>query len=251
MTEHTQMEKRFRGFLPVVVDVETGGFNEQTDALLQIAAVIIEMDEHGRLLCGETHSCHVNPFEGANLDPKSLEINGIDPDRIMGRVVELLDSLPIRGMDALHLASALWARDELGGALDDVRIRRNRRLAEVAQDHLAVAIGDLGPRSEHHVIERLLEVELRNRSDGGTIATTAHDVAHGGDDGGAGDIQRVGLPEHGDADGFGFPLEPRGTEPVLLGAEDDGGAVAESERANRGAQECRADSPRLDENATA
>lgn len=80
MSQNTPMDKRFRGFLPVVVDVETGGFNETTDALLQIAAVLVEMDEQGKLVCGETHTCHVSPFEGANLDPKSMEINGIDPD---------------------------------------------------------------------------------------------------------------------------------------------------------------------------
>lgn len=72
--------RRFRGFLPVVVDVETGGFNEQTDALLEIAAVTIQMDDHGRLSLGQTLHCHVQPFEGANLDPKALAFNGIDPD---------------------------------------------------------------------------------------------------------------------------------------------------------------------------
>ncbi len=88
------MEKRFRGFLPVVVDVETGGFNEQTDALLQVAAVLIDMDQNGQLVCGETHSCHVNPFEGANLDPKSLEINGIDPDHPLRMAVDEKQALP-------------------------------------------------------------------------------------------------------------------------------------------------------------
>ena len=38
------MRDRFRGFLPVVVDVETGGFISATDALLEIAAVLIEID---------------------------------------------------------------------------------------------------------------------------------------------------------------------------------------------------------------
>ncbi len=94
MTEHTLMEKRFRGFLPVVVDVETGGFNEQTDALLQIAAVLIDMDDQGQLVCGETHSCHVNPFEGANLDPKSFEIKGIDPDHPLRMAVDEKQALP-------------------------------------------------------------------------------------------------------------------------------------------------------------
>lgn len=72
--------RRFRTFLPVVVDVETGGLNAQTDALLQIAAVILRMDEDGRLFPAATHSCHVQPFEGANIDPKSIEFNGIKVD---------------------------------------------------------------------------------------------------------------------------------------------------------------------------
>ena len=75
-----EMAQRFRGFMPVVVDVETGGFNEATDALLQIAAVLIDIDKKGEFFCSETVSCHVNPFEGANLEPKSMQINGIDVD---------------------------------------------------------------------------------------------------------------------------------------------------------------------------
>lgn len=94
MTQHTPMEKRFRGFLPVVVDVETGGFNEQTDALLQIAAVIIDMREDGSLYCKETHTCHVAPFPGANLDPKSMEVNGIDPDHPLRMAMDEKQALP-------------------------------------------------------------------------------------------------------------------------------------------------------------
>lgn len=73
------MAGRFRGFLPVVVDVETGGFNSSTDALLEIAAVTVRMVDNGDLVCDETHSYHVKPFEGANIEPASLEVNGIDP----------------------------------------------------------------------------------------------------------------------------------------------------------------------------
>jgi len=71
---------RFRGFLPVVVDVETGGFNPTTDALLEIAACIIRMDDFGRLFIAETIAHNVEPFDGANIDPKSLEITGIKLD---------------------------------------------------------------------------------------------------------------------------------------------------------------------------
>jgi ribonuclease T len=71
--------KRFRGFLPIVIDVETGGFHSRTDALLEIAAVIVEVDQSGRVRRGATHAFHVQPFEGSRLDPASLEVNGIDP----------------------------------------------------------------------------------------------------------------------------------------------------------------------------
>src|SRR5258708_29104372 len=74
-----RMGRRFRGFLPVVVDVETGGFNCQRDALLQIAAVMIDLDDAGRLVRGATHSYHVKPFEGANIEAASLQVNKIDP----------------------------------------------------------------------------------------------------------------------------------------------------------------------------
>jgi ribonuclease T len=73
------MARRFRGFLPVVVDVESGGFNPATDALLEIAAVTIDMDLDGTLKRGATHSFHVRPFEGSRLDPAALMVNGIDP----------------------------------------------------------------------------------------------------------------------------------------------------------------------------
>jgi ribonuclease T len=94
MSNIIPMDKRFRGFMPVVVDVETGGFNEQTDALLQIAAVILAIGEDGKWRRQETHSCHVTPFEGANLDPKSLEINGIDPDHPLRMAIDERQALP-------------------------------------------------------------------------------------------------------------------------------------------------------------
>ncbi len=70
---------RFRGFCPVVVDVETGGFNASTDALLEVAAVLIGMNKERQFFCQQTVATHVRPFDGANLDPASLEVNKIDP----------------------------------------------------------------------------------------------------------------------------------------------------------------------------
>ena len=72
------LNDRFRGFLPVVVDVETGGFDCYRHALLEIAAAPIEFNEQGELAVGEIFSTHVVPFEGSEIDPKSLEITGID-----------------------------------------------------------------------------------------------------------------------------------------------------------------------------
>jgi ribonuclease T len=75
-----RMSERFRGFLPVVVDVETGGFDWNRHALLEIAAIPIELDEAGELVPSETASAHVVPAPGTAIDPKSLEVTGIDID---------------------------------------------------------------------------------------------------------------------------------------------------------------------------
>jgi ribonuclease T len=73
------LSRRFRGLLPVVIDVETSGLHPATDALLEIAAVTLTMDTEGNLQRDETFSFHVEPFFGARLDPSALEINHIDP----------------------------------------------------------------------------------------------------------------------------------------------------------------------------
>ena len=74
-----RMKKRFSGLLPIVLDLETGGVNYQTDALLEIAAISLKFNDDNKLEKKELYSCHVIPFEGANLDPAALEINHIDP----------------------------------------------------------------------------------------------------------------------------------------------------------------------------
>lgn len=73
------LSTRFRGFCPIVVDIETGGLNPDTDAILEIALVLLDHNAEGQLTRGETHFAHVMPFSGANIDPESLEITGIDP----------------------------------------------------------------------------------------------------------------------------------------------------------------------------
>lgn len=85
--------QRFRGFLPVVVDVETGGFVAATDALLEIAAILIRLDDDGHVRPGETIRYHVKPFPGARLDPASLEVTGIDPFHPLRPALEESDAV--------------------------------------------------------------------------------------------------------------------------------------------------------------
>lgn len=84
---------RFRGYLPVAVDVETGGFNPATDALLELAACIIEMDEDSYLRPGEIIMRHVAPFEGANIEQSALEFNRIRPDHPLRPALPELQAL--------------------------------------------------------------------------------------------------------------------------------------------------------------
>lgn len=74
-----QLNQRFRGFYPVIIDIETAGFNASTDAMLQIAAVTLAMDDQGLLSLANSISFDVAPFAGANLNPSSLAFIGIDP----------------------------------------------------------------------------------------------------------------------------------------------------------------------------
>ena len=101
------MAERFRGYLPVVVDVETGGFDWNKHALLEIAAVPIELDEHGRFVPGEVASAHIEPAPGTSIDPKSLEVTGIKVDHpLRGAVPERegLDKvfMPVRAAAKRH-----------------------------------------------------------------------------------------------------------------------------------------------------
>jgi ribonuclease T len=93
MTAGIEMVNRFRGFLPVIIDVETGGFNAKTDALLEIAAVLVRFDADGLLRRDQTVRYHVKPFDGANMDPASLAVNGIVPDHPLRPAIDERDAL--------------------------------------------------------------------------------------------------------------------------------------------------------------
>ena len=92
MTDY-RIRDRFRGFLPVIIDVETAGFNAETDALLEIAAVLVTHDEQSGWRRLETLSYHVQPFPGAHLNPEALEFNKIDPFHPFRAAVDEADAL--------------------------------------------------------------------------------------------------------------------------------------------------------------
>lgn len=79
MKKVNKMNQRFRGFLPVIVDIETSGVNPAENALLEICAVLININNDGTFSKGEQIFEHIIPFEGAVLDENSLEFNKIDP----------------------------------------------------------------------------------------------------------------------------------------------------------------------------
>lgn len=89
----SQLSSRFRGYFPVVIDVETAGFNASTDALLEIAAVTVKMNDEGMLEPDQTFHQHITPFEGANLEPAALEFNGIKPDCPLRGAIDEADAM--------------------------------------------------------------------------------------------------------------------------------------------------------------
>jgi ribonuclease T len=133
-----QLSSRFRGFLPVVIDVETGGFNPATDALLEVAAVLLRFNESGLLEPGESHRVLIKPFEGANLEPASLQITGIDPfnplrpaldeDEALGRVFnEIRREVKAQGCKRAVLVghNAFFDLQFLNAAVERCKIKRN------------------------------------------------------------------------------------------------------------------------------
>lgn len=134
------MAQRFRGYLPVVIDIETGGFNSATDALLEIAAVPLTMDEQGNLLPLDTIAFHVEPFEGANIEQSALDFTGIDPSSAFRKQIavserEALDGIfkPIRKTIKSHDCTrailvghnASFDQGFLNAAVNRCNIKRN------------------------------------------------------------------------------------------------------------------------------
>lgn len=95
MTSFIPLDKRFRGYLPVVVDIETAGFNAKKHAILEIAAVIVEFDCNRELILTEQYSTHVVPFKNAEMDEAALKFNGIDPFHPFRMAIEEHEALKL------------------------------------------------------------------------------------------------------------------------------------------------------------
>lgn len=74
------LAQRFRGYLPIIIDIETGGFNPAVNPLLELAAVSISLDDQGLAHTDDSYHCHINAFEHSVIEPSALAFNGIDPD---------------------------------------------------------------------------------------------------------------------------------------------------------------------------
>ena len=110
-----KLKDRIRGYLPVVVDVETGGFNENSDALLEICAIIIGLDDNEFFVPKTTLHFHITPFKGANIEPSALKFNGIDegfrvhiPETILGVGNSITVSAWLRIPETSKSADVLW-----------------------------------------------------------------------------------------------------------------------------------------------
>ena len=73
------INERFRGYLPVIVDVETAGFDPQKNALLEIGAYFIDLNENGSFVVSGSLHYNIKPFEGAEINKDSVNFIGIDP----------------------------------------------------------------------------------------------------------------------------------------------------------------------------
>jgi ribonuclease T len=170
-----RMAERFRGFLPVVVDVETGGFDCNRHALLEIAAIPIELDADGYYVPGETVTTHVEPFPGSQIDPKSLEITGIRLDCALRGAIEERAALD-------HIFVAVRAAAKRNGCQRAILVGHN---AHFDLGFLNAAVGRVGhKRNPFHPFSTFDTVTLAGMAYGQTVLSRA--------------VQAAGLPWDGD-----------------------------------------------------
>ena len=170
-----RMSERFRGFLPVVVDVETGGFDSQRHALLEIAVAPIDLDAEGRFVPGAISSAHVEPFRGSEIDPRSLEITGIRLDSALRGAVDERTALD-------HIFAPVRAAAKRNGCQRAILVGHN---AHFDLGFLNAAVARVGhKRNPFHPFSTFDTVTLAGMAYGQTVLSRA--------------VQAAGLPWDGD-----------------------------------------------------
>ena len=87
-----KLKDRFRKYLPVVVDLETGGFDPIKNAILEVAITLIE-EKDNQLVVGETFRHHIEPFEGLIVEKESLEFTKINLNHPLRTAITEKDAL--------------------------------------------------------------------------------------------------------------------------------------------------------------
>ncbi len=86
------LKNRFRKYLPVVVDIETGGFDPELNAILEIAITLIE-EQDNKFVVGETYRHHINPFENSIIEKESLDFTKIKLDHPLRNSIDEKDAI--------------------------------------------------------------------------------------------------------------------------------------------------------------
>ncbi len=86
------LKNRFRKYLPVVVDIETGGFDPELNAILEIAITLIE-EQDNKFVVGETYRHHINPFENSIIEKESLDFTKIKLDHPLRNAIDEKDAI--------------------------------------------------------------------------------------------------------------------------------------------------------------
>ena len=86
------LKNRFRKYLPVVVDIETGGFDPELNAILEIAITLIEENDN-KFVVGETLRHHIIPFKNSIIEKESLEFTKIKLDHPLRNAIDEKDAI--------------------------------------------------------------------------------------------------------------------------------------------------------------
>jgi ribonuclease T len=96
MTHDTKhpLAQRFRGFYPVVVDIETSGLDSRKHGLLEIAAITLTIGPNQQLIVDQKIHFHLTLHPSCEVDPQALVINKIDMNDASRNALEEREAIP-------------------------------------------------------------------------------------------------------------------------------------------------------------